>query len=166
LRITENGKKNHPLDDTPYKVYIVNMKTTIPCKITYSEDDKCWYVEAPGFYDGILTYGTNLENAKEMASEAVSGLIETYLEHNISFSIPPANNAPDYYAIPLEPSLSLALWLREQRKSHNMSLADVAQKMGVKYQVYQKLENPRTANPTLKTLCKIEQIFGNELVAL
>ena len=44
------------------------MKTTIPCKITYSEDDKCWYVEAPGFYDGILTYGTNLENAQEMGS--------------------------------------------------------------------------------------------------
>jgi antitoxin HicB len=47
-----------------------------------------------------------------------------------------------------------------------MSLADVAEKMGVKYQVYQKLENPRTANPTLKTLAKIEQVFGDELIAL
>jgi len=85
------------------------MKTAVPCKITYSEADKCWYVEAPGFYDGIMTDGATLEHAKEMASEAVCGLIETYLEHNIAFSIPPENNAPDYYAIPLEPGLSFAL---------------------------------------------------------
>ncbi|MDR2942890.1 MAG: type II toxin-antitoxin system HicB family antitoxin [Treponema sp.] len=142
------------------------MKATVPCKITYSETDKRWYVESPGFYDGIITDGESLEHAKEMAAEAVCGLIETYIEHNIPFSIPPANNGADYHAIPLEPGLTFALWLRGQRKSHNMSLADVAEKMGVKYQVYQKLENPRTANPTLKTLCKIERIFGNEVVSL
>jgi antitoxin HicB len=38
--------------------------------------------------------------------------------------------------------------------------------MGVKYQVYQKLENPRTANPTLKTLKKLERIFNEELVTV
>ena len=142
------------------------MKTTIPCKITYSEEDKCWYVEAPGFYDGIMTDGATLEHAKEMASEAASGLIETYLEHNIPFSIPPMSNEPNYYAIPLEPGLAFAFWLRNRRKSRNMTLAETAEKLGVKYQVYQKLENPRTANPTLKTLRKIEQIFDDELVAL
>jgi antitoxin HicB len=123
-------------------------------------------VEAPGFYDGIMTDGATLEEAQEMASEAVSGLIESYLDHNISFTIPPLPESPDFYAIPLEPGLSFAMWLRNQRKTHNMSLADVAEKMGVKYQVYQKLENPRTANPTLKTLRKFERIFGDELVAL
>jgi antitoxin HicB len=142
------------------------MKTIIPCKITYSEEDRCWYVEAPGFYDGIMTHGETLDHARQMAMEAISGLVETYVEHNIPFSIPPMNNGADYYAIPLEAGVSFALWLRNQRKSHNMSQADVAEKMGVKYQVYQKLENPRTANPTLKTLCKIEQIFGDELLAL
>jgi antitoxin HicB len=45
-----------------------------------------------------------------------------------------------------------------------MTLADAADRMGVKYQVYQKLENPRTANPTLKTLKKLEHIFNEELV--
>jgi antitoxin HicB len=142
------------------------MKTTIPCKITYSEDDKCWYVEAPGFYDGILTYGNSLEHAKEMASEAASGLIETYLEHDITFSIPPANSANDFFAISLEPGLSFALWLSSLRKSKNMTLREVAEKMGVKYQVCQKLENPKTANPTVKTLRKLEAIFGQELVAV
>jgi antitoxin HicB len=36
--------------------------------------------------------------------------------------------------------------------------------MGVKYQVYQKLENPRTTNPTLKTLKKLEELFHKEIV--
>jgi len=142
------------------------MKTTVPCKITYSKEDKCWYVEAPGFYDGIMTDGTTLEYAKEMASEAVSGIIETYLEHSIPFSIPPIKDEPDFYAIPLEPGLAFALWMRNKRESHNMTLAEVAARMGVKYQVCQKLENPRTANPTLKTLRKVEKIFNDELVAL
>jgi antitoxin HicB len=142
------------------------MKQTVPCKITYSDEDKCWYVESPGFYNGIMTYGATLEEAKNMASEAVSGLIESHLEHGDIFHIPSMPKQEDFYAIPLDPGLSFALWLRKQRKIHNMSLADVAEKMGVKYQVYQKLENPRTANPTLKTLRKIEQIFGDELIAL
>ena len=66
----------------------------------------------------------------------------------------------------IESGLTFALWLRNARLSHEMTLAEVAEKMGVKYQVYQKLENPRTANPTLKTLKKLEAIFGQELVAI
>jgi hypothetical protein len=38
--------------------------------------------------------------------------------------------------------------------------------MGVKYQVYQKLENPKIANPTLKTLRLLEQIFDTQLIAI
>ena len=41
------------------------MKTVIPCKISFSKTDKCWYVESPGFYDGYLTYGNSLDEAKK-----------------------------------------------------------------------------------------------------
>jgi len=140
------------------------MKTIIPCKITYSETDKCWYVEAPGFYDGIMTHGTSLEHAKEMAAEAASGIIETCLEQDIPFSVPQMFDDPDCHAIPLEAGLAFALWMRRRREARNMTLAEVAAKMGVKYQMCQKLENPRTANPTLKTLRKIEKVFGDEVM--
>ena len=43
------------------------MKTAIPCKIYFSAEDSVWYVEAPGFYDGIMTYAESMEQAKEMA---------------------------------------------------------------------------------------------------
>jgi antitoxin HicB len=142
------------------------MKTTIPCKITYSAEDKCWYVTSPDFYSGILTYGNTLEEAKKMATEAVCGLIESYIEHGDNFTIPNMPNLPDWYNIELDPGLAFAIWLRAMRKDHNMTLAEVAEKMGVKYQVYQKLENPKTANPTLKTLKKLEQIFDTELISI
>jgi antitoxin HicB len=101
-----------------------------------------------------------------MAAEAVAGLLESRIDHDLPFDIPVFREKKDYYAIPLEPNLSFALWLRFQRKAHKMTLADAAEKMGVKYQVYQKLENPRTANPTLKTLSRIERVFNTELVTI
>jgi antitoxin HicB len=142
------------------------MKTLIPCKITFSKQDNCWYVESSEFYNGIMTYGSTLEEAKIMAKEAISGLLESYLEHGNKFTIPKSKTASGWYNIEIAPALSFALWLRNARISQNMTLAEAAEKMGVKYQVYQKLENPRTANPTLKTLKKLEEIFHEELVAV
>ena len=142
------------------------MKTIIPCKIVYSKSDKCWYVESPGFYDGYMTYGSTLEEAIAMAVEAVSGLLESYLEHGDKYTIPKGGTSADWYDIEIDPGLAFALWLRNARMSRNMTLAEVAEKMGIKYQVYQKLENPRMTNPTLKTLKKLESIFGHELVTV
>ncbi|AEF86588.1 conserved hypothetical protein [Treponema primitia ZAS-2] len=140
------------------------MKTMIPCKISYSKKDDCWYVESPGFYDGIMTYGSTLEEAKRMAGEAASGLLESYLEHGDKFIIPKGRTSSGWYGIEIAPALSFALWLRNARLSRNMTLAETAEKLKVKYQVYQKLENPRTANPTLKTLKKLEELFHEEIV--
>ncbi|MHC6202978.1 hypothetical protein ACYULU_07270 [Breznakiellaceae bacterium SP9] len=107
------------------------MKTAIPCKITYSETDKYWYVEAPGFYRGIMTDGETLAEAKAMAAEAVAGLLETYLEHGDRFTIPKPDESNDWYDIEIDPSLAFALWLRNERVSRNMTLAKVADQMGL-----------------------------------
>ena len=88
------------------------MKTVIPCKISYSKTDKCWYVESPGFYEGYMTYGNTLEEAKNMAAEAVSGLLESYLEHGDKFTIPKSKPSPDWHNVEIEPGLAFALWLR------------------------------------------------------
>jgi predicted RNase H-like HicB family nuclease len=142
------------------------MKTTISCKITYSKQDDCWYVKSPGFYDGIVTYGSTIEEAKNRAAEAVSGILASYLDHGDKFTIPKGSSSAGWYGIEIEPSLAFALWLRNTRLAHNMTLTDVADQMGVKYQVYQKLENPQTAHPPHKTLKKLERIFNEELVTV
>jgi len=35
--------------------------------------------------------------------------------------------------------------------------------LNISYQVYQRLENPRKANPTVKTLEKIARVFGKHV---
>lgn len=61
---------------------------TVPCRIFYSAEDDCWYVESPGFYDGIITDGDTLEDAKAMAQEAVEGLVATRLSYGQDCRIP------------------------------------------------------------------------------
>ncbi|GHV34387.1 hypothetical protein AGMMS4952_26770 [Spirochaetia bacterium] len=43
------------------------------------------------------------------------------------------------------------------------SRTDIARKLGLSYQAYQRLENPGKANPTIKTLERIAHVFGQEL---
>ncbi len=142
------------------------MKHIIPCKISYSDEDDYWYVEAPSVYSDILTGGNTLEHAKMMASEALTGILEEYLQDNKEIPFSEIPSEPDWYGIELSPGLSFAIWLRNERKSKGMTLTETAEKLGVKYQVYQKLENPETANPTLKTLKRIEKIFDTELIMI
>jgi len=35
--------------------------------------------------------------------------------------------------------------------------------LGLSYQAYQRLENPRKANPTIKTLERIANVYGRDL---
>ncbi|HOV38261.1 MAG TPA: type II toxin-antitoxin system HicB family antitoxin [Spirochaetales bacterium] len=136
----------------------------IPCKIIYNTDDSVWYVEAPDIYEGILTYGNSLEEAKEMAQDALSGLIATYMEGGKEIQVPSKREGPNWYDIELSPNVSFAVWLRSMRKKSGMTLIEAADRLGVKYQVYQKLENPETANPTLKTIAKIKKVFNIDTI--
>jgi antitoxin HicB len=56
------------------------------------------------------------------------------------------------------PHLALSLRLRELRGEQSQT--DIARKLG---QSYQRLENPRKANPTVKTLERIARVYGREL---
>lgn len=140
------------------------MRTVIPCRITYSKEDAVWYVEFPDLYEGIATYGETLEEAKNRASDAVSGLLEAYLDAGEEVEIPAITDDPDMYPIEPASGVAFALWLRNKRKKSGMTLSDVAEKLGVKYQVYQKLENPERSNPTLKTIRKLEKVFNETIL--
>ena len=101
------------------------MKTVIPCKISYSKSDNCWYVESPGFYDGYITYGDSLDEAKTMAAEAIAGLLESYLEHGDKFVIPKKTSTRGWHYVEVEPGLAFALWLRNARLSNNIDRKSV-----------------------------------------
>jgi antitoxin HicB len=139
------------------------MKMAYPANIAWSESDKVFEVSFPDF-PGCITFGSTREEAETMAADALTGILESMIRR--SLDLPAISKMKGTTLIAPSPSVAFALWLRAKRNASGMTLTDVADRLGVKYQVYQKLENPETANPTLKTIAKLERVFGDTVVAL
>ena len=125
------------------------------CTVKKYED--IFWVQFPDM-PNIQTYGNTLEHALEMAKEALEGCLESDISRGLP--IPP----PKYkkgYPITVASHIVLSLRLRELRGEKSQS--DIADKLGLSYQAYQRLENPRKANPTVKTLEKIARVYGRQL---
>jgi antitoxin HicB len=106
----------------------------------------------------IVTCGWNTEEALAMAKEALDGVLAADISQGLE--VPPPVFA-DGYPVPVANHISIALQLRALRGSQSQT--EIAKKLGLSYQAYQRLENPKRANPTLKTLEKIAGAFGKEL---
>ena len=106
----------------------------------------------------ILTCGFSHEEALAMAKEALDGVLAADISQGLEVP-PPAFDGG--YSVAVANHIAIALQLRALRGSQSQT--EIAQKLGLSYQAYQRLENPKRANPTLKTLEKIAGAFGKEL---
>ena len=62
------------------------MKTSYPAKITWSEGDKVFEGSFNDF-PGCITFGATLEDAKAMAADALTGVLESMIDRNIDLPI-------------------------------------------------------------------------------
>ena len=106
----------------------------------------------------IATCGFTHEEALAMAKEALDGCLEVDIAHGHSIPEPSYKKG---YTITVASHIALSLQLRELRG--DQSQTDIARRLGLSYQSYQRLENPRKSNPTVKTLEKIARAYGREL---
>jgi antitoxin HicB len=106
----------------------------------------------------VVTCGFTHDEALAMAKEALEGCLESDISHGKE--IPPPTYT-DGYPVTVASHIALSLRLRELRGGQSQT--NIAQKLGLSYQAYQRLENPRKANPTVKTLEKIAHVYGKEL---
>ena len=109
----------------------------------------------------VMTYGSTTEEALHNAEEALNGCIESDFERNFTIPLPSTVTGKDIYSIPVAPHIAVAIMLRALRADRPQ--AEVARQLNISYQVYQRLENPRKANPTVKTLEKIARVFGKRV---
>lgn len=137
---------------------------TYPAKIKYSKADECYLVEFPDL-PGCLTFGDTLEAAKASASEALTGYLESVDLRRID--IPkPSPLKKGMYAIRPERPVAFAVWLKLKRAEKGLSQKKAAELMNINFQSYQKFENPRKSNPTLRTIEKIERVFNERILAI
>jgi antitoxin HicB len=111
--------------------------------------------------ENIMTFGATLEEALHNAEEALNGCIESDFERNFVIPSPSVITGENAYNIPVAPHIAVALMLRTLRADRPQT--EVARQLNISYQVYQRLENPRKANPTVKTLEKIARVFGKRI---
>ncbi|MBO4440377.1 MAG: type II toxin-antitoxin system HicB family antitoxin [Spirochaetaceae bacterium] len=128
------------------------------CDIT--EKDGKFIAQFPDMTN-VLTYGSSLEEALEMAKDALDGVLSVDIENG--FPIPPSKYTGGY-PVEVSPKVAFVIELRKARAEK--SLKEVAEKAGMTYQQYQRLENPRKTNPTLETLYKLQKVFNHPFLAL
>ena len=106
----------------------------------------------------VVTCGFSRDEAIAMAKEALDGCLEADISKGNSIPRPSYRKG---HPITVANHIAVAMQLRELRG--DQSQTDVAKKLGLSYQAYQRLENPRKSNPTIKTLERIAHVFGREL---
>lgn len=124
---------------------------------TASHENGIWVVEFPDL-PNVITCGDTEEEALQMASEALNGAIASDVARGI---LPPPPRFSDGHPVELEPQIVTAIELRTLRGKNTQ--AEIASRIGITYQAYQRIENPIAGNPTVKTLNKIARAFGKRL---
>ena len=132
---------------------------TYNCTVEKMDDGK-FLVRFPDMTN-ILTCGTSLENALEMAGEALDGVLASCLDHNLPIVSPSFSGG---YPVEVSPKVAFAIELRKARADRTQK--KIAKSVGMSYQQYQRLENPHKTNPTLETLWRLQRVFNRPFLAL
>ncbi len=136
-----------------------------PALFEYDEEEKVYNVRFPDL-PGCFTYGETIDEAKSMAKEALTGFLQSVDARKIKLPDPSKLEGVEVAYIEPETPVAFAMWLRKQREALGLSQSDVAKKLGIKYQTYQRIESPSKANPTLKTIMRVEKVFNQKIVKI
>lgn len=112
-------------------------------------------------FKNINTWGETLELALKNAEDALNGCLESDFERGFQIPDPTEGKGKNIFNIPVKTHIAVALMLRKLRADQTQK--DIARKLRISFQVYQRLENPRKANPTIKTLEKVAAAYGKHV---
>ncbi len=139
------------------------MKITYPAIIEWNNEDKSYIVEFPDL-QGCLTYGETLDEAKEMAKEALTAYLESVDLRKIKIKSPSKLQGNNIFYIEPDKKVGFAVWLRCEREEQGLTQVEFAKRLGVRFQTYQQIESPIKTNPTLSTIIKLEKVLNKNIV--
>jgi antitoxin HicB len=130
-----------------------------PAIIELDADGKSYNVRFPDL-EGCLTYGSTKKEALENAQEALSLYLESL--DSRAKEIPNSSKLSGENISYVSPDINIAfaIELKKIRQSKALTQKDVAEKLGIGWASYQRIENPRRTNPTLSTIHRIEEVLG------
>jgi antitoxin HicB len=133
---------------------------TYYCKLDPDSESGGYTVTFPDV-SGAITEGDTVDEALFNAAEALNGVLESDLVRG--YGPPPALTGPDKGLYPIEVAPHIVVAWEIRRLRGDRTQAEIAARLGLSYQAYQRLENPRKGNPTVKTLERIARALGKKL---
>lgn len=119
-------------------------------------------------HPNIITYGRDREEAIEMAEEALNATLETEFDRHLSLPAPSkrpnVKKGEKAIFVPLTPEVRMAFLLRAWREEAGLTQGELAKRLGISVQAYQRMERPGRSNLTVDTLNRIAQALGRQLV--
>lgn len=165
LVVPVHGKKDPTRDFDKYTKESGVKMITYPAKIAFDEEDKAYNVSFPDL-SGCFTYGESVEEAKENAKEALTVYLESIDLRKLKVPKASELKGEDIYYIEPEPNVAFAIWLKQKREDKGYTQEEIAKILGIAYQTYQRFENPTKANPTLKTITKLEKVLNEKVLKI
>lgn len=139
----------------------------LPYALSHDAETRTWCAEGQDARGEL--FGVGAGPTVQAAEEA---LLEYVLESLVAAAADGIDGTADLCAVApvgeflaLSPQELLPVSLRAARVRHKLRQADMAQRLGLTQQAYQKLERPG-ANPTLATLIRLERAVGVALLEL
>jgi len=121
------------------------------------------FVEHPN----VATYGNDWDHARAAAQEALAATLEVDFEqgfHLPEATKPTASKDERLVFVPIEPDVRMAYVLRDLREREGLTQKQVAARIGITYQSYQRMECPGRSNLSLATLARVARALHRELV--
>jgi len=113
-----------------------------------------------------VTEGDTLEEAKEMAKEAISAMLYSLDSRKMLIPEPSVAKGKGIYYIEPELKVAFAITLKKERERLGLTQKDIAERMNINWTYYQRIENPRRTNPTLGTIEKLQKVFNRQFISL
>jgi antitoxin HicB len=110
---------------------------------------------------GCITQANSKKELFAHAQEALNLYLDEPENSKVIFPEPNGSaKGKELIEVPVDPKIAFAMILRQERVKHHLTQNQVAKKLGYKNPYsYQRLENSKTANPSLLTIVSLKSIF-------
>jgi len=115
----------------------------------------------------VNTFGRDEDEAEEMAREALNLALEADFDRGLRLPAsrkPRVGHGEHIVLVPLDAEVRMAYVLRMWREEAGLTQQELASRLGVSYQAYQRMERPGRSNLTVTTLDRIARALNRELV--
>jgi predicted RNase H-like HicB family nuclease/DNA-binding XRE family transcriptional regulator len=134
--------------------------------ILWTDDEGNVLVRFPQ-HPGVNTFGRDRKEAENMAREALNVALESDFERSVKLPAlrkPRAGEGERVVMVRLDADVRMAYVLRDWREDAGFTQQEMAARLGVSYQAYQRMERPGRSNLTVATLDRIARALQRELV--